>query len=258
LASHFDAAALVRSVERDRVTLLSLVPTLLSRLLDEQPGWRPPAHLRAILLGGDGAPPALLRRAADRGLPVLTTYGLTETCGQVATQRPGTPPGPGAPPLPGVAVRVVHGRIEVRGPALMTAYFPRAAHDSPFVEDGWLRTGDLGRIDGEGALHVWGRWDDRIVTGGETVHPGEVERALEDHPAVREACVVGLADARWGQTVAAALVAEGEPSLGEIEAFAARQLAPFRRPRRWCFVEALPRTPAGKLDRAAAARRFGG
>jgi len=256
LASRFVAADVPLWIERDRVTLASLVPTMLARMLDEHSDWRAPPHLRAVLLGGDGAPPALLARAAGRGLPVLLTYGLTETCGQVATQRPGTPPAVrGAPPLSGVELRIVENRIQVRGPALMTAYFPRAAHPGPFSADGWLETGDLGRIDEEGRLHVLGRWDDRIVTGGETVHPREIELALEAHPAIREACVFGLPDERWGRIVAAAIVPHGAPpSEADLGDFLAGRLAPFRLPRRIFFAKNLPRGPSGKLDRRAAAR----
>lgn len=256
LASRFVAADVPLWIERDHVTLASLVPTMLARVLEEHPAWRPPVHLRAVLLGGDGCPSVLSACAAERGVPVLLTYGLTETCAQVATQRPGVTPGAGgAPPLLGVELRLIEGHIQVRGPGLLTAYYPRAAHPAPLLPDGWFETGDLGRIDETGNLHVLGRWDDRIITGGETVHPREVETALEEHPAILEACVFGAPDERWGQTVAAALVARGAPpSDTELGDFLAWRLAPFRRPRQVIFVDELPRGPTGKVDRRGAAR----
>jgi o-succinylbenzoate---CoA ligase len=254
LAERFVAADLPRWIERDRVTLVSLVPAMLARLLEEHPSWLPPGHLRAVLLGGDGVSLARLSRAVERGFPVLTTYGLTEACSQVTTQRPGAAPGADSGyPLDSIELRIVEGRIQVRGPALMTAYFPRAAHPSPFSADGWLETGDIGRIDAQGRLHVLGRWDDRIVTGGETIHPREVEIAIEEHAAIREACVFGVADERWGEIVAAALVPRAEPpSDRELSAFLATRLAPFRRPRLIAFVHELLRGPSGKIDRRAA------
>lgn len=251
----FDPQAFAHLVEQERVTLVSLVPTMLARLLEA--GWQPPARLRAVLLGGAGASRALLHRAHDAGVPVLTTYGLTETCGQVATQRPGTPPSPvqgAGPPLPGVQVRVVGGEIQVAGPTLLSGLV--GGGTPPWTSDGFLRTGDAGTFDGEGRLHVHGRLDDRIVTGGENVDPLEVEAVLASLPGVRAACVFGAPDATWGQVVAAALVPEpgADPRVG-LQDHLDRVFAPHRRPRRVALVHALPTTPSGKVDRRAVARR---
>lgn len=249
----FDPATIARVLERDRVTLASWVPTMLSRML-EDPGWRPPRSLRGVLLGGAGAPPELLRQAAQRGVPVLATYGLTETCGQVTTQRPGASGGDGdaGAPLHGIEVRVTGGEIEVAGPTLLSGWWEGG---TPVDEGGWLRTGDLGRFDEQGRLHVLGRVDDRIVTGGENVDPLEVELLLATLPGVAEACVFGIDDERWGARVAAALVAtpDGEP-LRELDAALRERLAPHKRPREVAVLEALPATPSGKPDRRATAR----
>ncbi len=245
----FDAGALATQVERDRVTLLSAVPTMLARLLER--GWDPPPWLRAILLGGAAASPELLARAADRGWPVLTTYGLTEACSQVTTQPYGTRSrlaGVG-PPVRGAEVRIVDGEIQVRGPMLMDGYL---AGPSPFVVGGWLPTGDLGALDAEGNLHVTGRRSDRIVTGGENVDPGEVERALERCPGVRAALVVGVNDPEWGERVGALIV--GDVSEATVDAWTRAHLAPHKRPRLLRLVPELPLTPSGKPDRPAAAR----
>lgn len=260
LADRFDAAAAASL----GVTIASLVPTQLARWLAEEPA--PIPTLRALLLGGAGTPPALLARAAAAGIPVLATYGLTEACSQVATWRPGIDGGPEAGsgvPLPGVEVAVVDGRIRVRGATLFEGY---AGKSSPFTADGWFDTGDLGRLDGEGRLHVAGRADDVIVTGGENVHPLEIEAVLAECPAVEAVAVFGEPDPTWGERVCAAVVSRAEPGPGAasgralaemVGTFAAARLASFKRPRRIVLLQALPRTGPGKIDRAALRRLAG-
>jgi O-succinylbenzoic acid--CoA ligase len=252
----FDPAELAEIIARERVTLLSLVPTQLSRLLDLEPAWHPPRSLRALLLGGAAASHDLLERAAKRSVPVLATYGLTEACSQVATQRPGTRVGAGGvgPPLPGVEVRLVSGEIQVRGATLMTAYHPDGANA---FEGGWLATGDLGRFDAEGNLHVTGRLREVIISGGENVHPREVEAALESASGVASACVFGIPDGTWGELVAAAVVpaSAGSCDLTAIDAHVKGRLAPFKRPRRIALLTELPLLPSGKFDRAEVAKR---
>lgn len=254
LAERFDAAEFPGWVERDRVTLASVVPTMLAMVLDAHPHWRAPASLRAVLVGGAHASARLLARAADRGLPVLSTYGLTETCSQVTTARmadlrSAADVGAG-PPLAGADVRVVDGRIEVRGDMLMTGYW----NEPPLVRGAWFDTGDLGEFDARGNLHVHARRSDLIVTGGENVYPAEVEQALEALPGIAAAGVFGVPDEQWGETVAAALVADGVVPDTTLFAHVDACLAPHKRPRRVCFVDRLPSTPGGKLDRRALAR----
>jgi o-succinylbenzoate---CoA ligase len=247
------AQSMAAAIARHRVTLCSLVPTQAQRLLEA--GWRPPPHLRAILLGGAGASPALLAALDDAGWPVLTTYGLTEACSQVTTQTLGTRNrgelGSG-PPLPGARVRIAaDGAIEVAGPTLFAGYLGAPA---PFTADGFLRTGDLGTIDAAGNLHVRGRLDDAIVTGGEKVHPAEVEACLETAPGVAAACVFAAPDEVWGQVVCAALVPRAERVDEQaVTAHLETRLAAFKRPRRVFQLPALALTPAGKLDRPGTA-----
>jgi len=253
-----DVATLEGTVTRDRVTLLSLVAAQLERLMERSE--RPAPPLRAILTGGGPVGMSLLAEAARRGWPVCPTYGLSETCSQVATQMPGGAPDPSAgvgPPLPGVNVRVVDGEIQVRGGVLMDRYLPMGAHASPFTSDGWLATGDLGRLDERGNLHVLGRGDDLIVTGGENVAPVEVEDVLRGCPGVRAALVFGVPDRTWGSVVAVAIVADQPPPRETaVTAWLAQRLAPFKRPRRIVFVEGIPLTPSGKPDRRAAAEAW--
>lgn len=232
-------------------TLASLVPTQLAALLDD-PAWRPPPRLRAVLLGGAAATPALLRDARERGVPFLTTYGLTESFGQLATAPLARAGDPDAPllPLPGVELvagtRAAPAPIRARGPMLATRYLD----GGPIAPE--LVTADLGFLE-DGALHVVGRRDDVIASGGEKVHPSVVEGVLTTTPGVRAACAFGVPDPRWGAVVAAALVVDlGFDERAAIAAWRAA-LPPHARPRELAIVEALPLGPSGKIDRLAAA-----
>jgi O-succinylbenzoic acid--CoA ligase len=234
-----------------RATLASLVPTQLAALLDD-PTWRPPAGLRAVLLGGAAAPLALLERAAGRAVPFLTTYGMTETLGQLATaplDRAGDPRAP-LVPLPGVTLAAgtagAPAPIVVRGPMLATRYLGGAPIAPAFT------TADLGSLEG-GVLHVAGRSDDVIITGGENVHPSAIEAVLAATPGVRAACAFGVPDERWGQVVAAALVVDPAFDASATAAHWHAALPAHARPRRLAICAALPLRPSGKVDRHAAA-----
>ncbi len=250
----FSAEAVVEILAVDRVTLLSLVPTTLKRLLD-LPGYRLPSSVRVVLVGGAAVPAGLRQRAVERGWPVLTTYGLTEACSQVATQRWGDLEGDssGAKLVPGMELRIRNGVIEIRGPNLMTGYLT-VGEESPFDPAGWFATGDCGCLDSAGRLHVVGRRDDVIVSGGENVHPREVEEVLLSHPAIVEACVFGVPDEEWGQAVAAALVAVVPPADSHLASHLDSGLAGYRRPKQIAFLSELPRGATGKVDRRQTAR----
>jgi len=254
----FDPAQLAHQLERDRVTLLSLVPTMLRRLLDHDPRWRPPSALRAVLVGGAAFPPELAREARERGLPTLATYGMTETCAQLATQpyaRRGLAEVGVGPALPGLSLRVRDGRIEASGPTLMDGYLGVSDHEQPFTDDGWLRTGDLGQLDGAGWLQVLGRADDLILSGGENVAPREVEAALLTLPGVRDACVFGQADSEWGQRVCAALVLDATAApLATLLSGLRATLAGHKLPRGVALLDALPSSAKGGVDRPRVAR----
>jgi O-succinylbenzoic acid--CoA ligase len=245
----FDRPAVAALLER--CTLASLVPTQLAALLDD-PAWRPPRALRAILLGGAAAPPALLARAAERGVPFLVTYGMTESLGQLATAPPDRAGDPAAPlvALPGVEIAAgtpgEPAPIVVRAAMLATYYLDGAPIAPAFT------TADLGYLDG-GALWIAGRRDDVIITGGENVHPSAVEAVLAATPGVRAACAFGIADERWGQIVAAALVVEPAFDAAAASDHWRAALPSHARPRRIALVAALPLLASGKVDRRAAA-----
>jgi O-succinylbenzoic acid--CoA ligase len=223
----FDVQAVLHALEEEGVTLVSLVATQLRRLLDA--GLEAPPALRAALIGGGPVPADLIERAEGVGVPVVPTYGMTETCSQIWTGRP----------LPGVEIDTSpEGELLVRGPMVA----PGAIAD-----DGWLHTGDRGSIDAEGNLQVDGRIADTIVTGGENVAAAEVEEALLSHPAVEDVAVVGRPDPEWGQAVTAFVVGAVDP--GELRAHARTRIAGYKVPKAIRAIEEIPRNAAGKILR---------
>lgn len=260
----FDERAVVDSLHGERITTLSVVATMLQRMLDldERPA---PASLRAVLVGGGPVPEVLLARAMERGYPVIQTYGLTEAASQVATLAPAdalTHLGSAGKPLLNTRLRIdapdaEPGEILVSGPTVTPGYWRRPEATEKAIRDGWLATGDIGRLDGDGFLYVLDRRDDLIVSGGENVYPAEVEAALLGHPLVTAAAVVGLPDERFGQTVAAAVVVSGAFDSQELTDWLRGRLAGYKLPRRIIPVTELPMTANGKVQRRLVRDLFG-
>lgn len=263
----FDADRTPEVIEREDVTCLSLVPTMLRRLLDA--GWHPPDVLRFVLLGGAPAPDSLLERATEASVTVCPTYGMTEAASQVTTASPDADPlaqGVGQP-LVSAAVSVVGddgkpvepgetGEIVVDGPMVTPGYLDDDRTRTAFGPRG-LATGDLGTCDREGYLRIVGRRGDRIVTGGENVDPDEVSRVLGAHSAVAAAAVVGLPDPEWGERVGALVVPAGEaPTPGTLRDHCEGRIAGFKHPKTIAFADALPRTASGTINRKAARERL--
>jgi O-succinylbenzoic acid--CoA ligase len=266
----FDPGSVNGAIDDERVTIVSVVTVMLQRMLAERDGRPFPSSLRCVLLGGGPAPVSLLEQCASLGIPVAQTYGLTETCSQVATLAPDDalrklgsagkvlypndlriePHGAGATTIDR------SGEILVRGPIVMAGYWSRPDETARAIVDGWLHTGDVGRLDDDGYLYVLDRRDDLIVTGGENVYPAEVEAALLSHPLVLEAGVVGVADERWGKRVVAIVrltVAEPPAPITELLRIHCRErVAAYKVPAEIHVVgEPLPRTASGKLRRSA-------
>lgn len=235
----FDVAVVAEAMRED-VTIVSLVPTMLRRLLDHDD--RSYRGLKAVLVGGGPIPPGLLEEAHARGLPALPTYGMTETCAQVATLLPGSGPRYAAHPLPGIEVRVVDGRIHLRGEQISPGYVGEP--DRP--PDQWFVTPDRGALDEDGALRVLGRADRVVVTGGENVDPGRVESVLASHPDVTAVAAVGVPDAEWGERLVAVYV--GEVDEASLRTWAADRLAPYEVPRQLRKVTEMPLTGGSKPD----------
>jgi o-succinylbenzoate---CoA ligase len=243
-------------------TLLSLVPSVLERLLDI--GFTPGPQLRAVLLGGSACSPTLARRAHAARIPLLTSYGLTETASQVVTRRYAERFDPlperggcvsSGHPLPGVELELRDGLVALRTPSLFTRYVGGASASGT----GWLATADRAELGPQGELYVRGRADDVIVTGGENVDPLEVEAALLTLPGVSAACVVGTPSPTFGAVVSVLLVSSNAQlaDADQLAELLAGRLARHKHPRRVKLVESLPLTPSGKLDRRACAARLG-
>jgi len=240
----FDPGAVASTIASEPVTVISVVPTMLARLLDEGAELD---RLRCLVLGGGPCPQPLIERALEAGVPLSPTYGLTEACSQVATMAPGETrlkPGSAGPPILTTEVRIddADGTILVRGPSVA----PGTAGP-----DGWLRTNDLGRVDDEGYLYVLGRADEVIVSGGENISPEEVERVLLEHPAVADAGVTAEEHPEWQQMVVAHVVLRdgADVTVAELQGFCRERLAGFKAPKEIEFVAELPRNAQGKLLR---------
>jgi O-succinylbenzoic acid--CoA ligase len=239
LHERFDTEAALNALSdpEQRVTLVSLVPTMLSRLLDA--GLREPPALRRVLLGGGPIAPALLDRARAGGVAVSPSFGMTETCSQIVTD--------GHPLLGAELALTDGGELLVRGPSV--SWGAQAPH-------GGRPTRGHAAIDADGRLEIVGRTADTIVTGGENVAPAEVEAVLAGHPMVVDAAVLGRPDAEWGEAVIAQVIArdpelagDGTTLAHELRALCAARLAPFKVPKRVELVTSLPRGATGKLQR---------
>lgn len=267
----FDPARVNRSIVEDRVTIISVVSTMLRRMIAERGDDPYPEWLRCVLLGGGPAPEPLLRACESRNIPVTQTYGLTETASQLATLPPdealvklgsaGKPLYPnelaieadGAITAPGEP-----GEIIVRGPIVTAGYFQRPEETRQAFSGGWFHSGDAGYLDESGYLYVLDRRDDLIVSGGENVYPAEVEAILMSHDAVVEAGVIGVPDDEWGQRVVAVVMTGDihQPNAEELCEWCRSHIAAYKVPAHFTFQrEPLPRNAGGKLLRREL-RRF--
>lgn len=249
------------------ITGVSLVANMLKRILDLRSNASPPSALTCVLVGGGPVPAPLVEAARTMGFPIAPTYGLTEAASQVATRRPEDPPTAGLSALAGTELKIIDdtgaslpadrpGQICVRSGSVMTGYLNRPEATRETLQDGWLRTGDVGSLDGDGRLFVHDRRSDLIVSGGENIYPAEVESALLEHPAVAEAGVAGVADEAYGARPVAWLVAglSGEATSEVLHEHCRARLAHYKCPVKFVWRSELPRTANGKLIR----RKLGG
>ncbi|WP_280585222.1 o-succinylbenzoate--CoA ligase [Halorubrum sp. Boch-26] len=277
LREGFDAGGTADDLDTYDVTGVSLVPTMLERMLDRRGTLSD--TLRVVLLGGAPAPDELLERCRDYSVPVYPTYGMTESASQIATATPRQTKsrlGTVGRPLFGTDVTVVDeggapvetgetGEIVVDGPTVTPGYLERSpdADDEADIEldrsafgPHGLHTGDVGRVDEDGYLYVVNRLDDRIITGGENVEPGEVTDVLRGFDEIEDVAVVGLDDEVWGERVGA-LLAVGDRTEGTVDesalsSFLRERLTGFKVPKTLALVDELPRTVSGTVDREAA------
>jgi acyl-CoA synthetase (AMP-forming)/AMP-acid ligase II len=267
IGSRFTAAGLAADIRRHRATVLFAVPTMYQALLDD--GQDHGGLLAGARLAVCGSAPLTVhlaeRLAVELGRAPLVRYGLTETGLNVSHTVTDVRPGSVGIPLPGALVRVwadsapapfgADGEIQVRGPQVFHGYAGnRSATDEAFSPDGWFRTGDIGRLDpASGHLVIRGRTKEMIISGGLNVYPREVEMVLEEHPSVAEAAVAGVPHPHWGEQVTAWVTLQRGHDFDEaaLIAHARTVLAGYKCPKRVYLLAALPRTPLGKLRRAA-------
>ena len=252
LLPRFDVDTVLDAVEDHGATMFFGVPTMYARLATS-PRLNELGNLRLCVSGSAPLPAELFAsiRAAS-GQDVLERYGMTETVMNLSNPYDGERrPGSVGFPLPGVEMRLVDGEILLRGPNVCSGYWRDEAATAAAFIDGWFRTGDVAEIDADGYVRIVGRNKELIITGGFNVYPREVEEALLDHPAVREAAVAGTPDPEWGEIVTAYVVLDHDVTADELIAHTTDRLAPFKRPRRVHVVTSLPRNAMGKIQRSS-------
>ncbi|MGD9961981.1 class I adenylate-forming enzyme family protein [Nocardioides sp.] len=261
----FDAPRLLRMACEEGLTLLAGVPTMWNDMLDAETGLERTDfhHLRIALSGGAALPLEVARALRDRfGCTLLEGYGLSEATGVATMNSPDgvRKQGSVGRPLPGLRVRVVDsdgspaltgdvGEVEISGPVLMRGYWGRPEATAEVMHGEWLRTGDLGRQDAEGFLWIVDRKKDLVIRGGYNVYPREIEELLYEHPAVREAAVIGVPDRRLGEEVAALIVFRQGHSVGvdELRGWLDERLSAYKTPRIFLQVDVLPKGTTGKI-----------
>ncbi len=264
----FDPTTVNYSILTDKITIISVVAVMLQFMLTDLDshwgGARYPSTLRCVLLGGGPAPYPLLEACVLRDIPVVQTYGLTESSSQAVTLSPADALrklGSVGRPLPPVQLRIMHdkrqasagepGQIFLKGPTITPGYVERPEATAQAFQDGWFATGDFGYLDKDGYLFVLDRRADLIISGGENVYPAEIESVLHSHSAVKQAGVCGQPDPQWGQVPVAFVVlnAGSTVSTQELLDYMAQKLARYKQPRAIYLVEQLPYTSSGKLLR---------
>ncbi len=268
LQEKFDPTAVNKVINEERVTIISVVATMLQRMLADldqgQRDTRYPATLRCVLLGGGPAPRSLLEDCAARNIPVVQTYGLTESCSQAVTLSPTDALrklGSAGRPLLPIQVRIINddhpapageaGVICLKGPTITPGYADRPQATQEAFRDGWLSTGDIGYLDADGYLYVLDRRNDLIISGGENIYPAEIEGVLLGHPDVEEAGACGQEDPQWGQIpIAFVRLRPGSAATTSLLLdYTQQRLARYKLPRAIYIVDALPRNSSGKLLR---------
>jgi len=268
--SHWDPALAMELIESERVNGTLLVPTMIVALLDHPDcRKRDLSSLDFIVTGAAPVPPALLERVRERiGCPVLICFGQTESGGPVSN----TTLTDGAEELaktlgralPGVEIEIHDpetgtklpvgelGEICFRSPQIMLGYYGREeATREAITPDGWLRSGDLGRLNERGYLSINGRLKDMIIRGGSNIYPREIEDALFALPSVAQAAVIGIPDDKWGEVVLAVVQASDGSTLnfGEMFHYCRERMAPYKVPAFWCEIDEFPLNPSGKIQK---------
>jgi long-chain acyl-CoA synthetase len=264
LVPRFDPTTVLKVMERDRVTIFEGVPTMFAALVQHSDRAAPDTSaLRLGVSGGAALPVQVLQEFEEAfGAPILEGYGLSETSPVASFNHPDRPRKAGSigTPVAGVEMRLLNddgqdvapgevGEIAIRGHNVMRGYHNRADATREAIPDGWFRTGDLARRDEDGYFFIVDRKKDLIIRGGYNVYPREIEEVLYQHPAVAEAAVVGILHPSLGEEVGAAVALRGDATADDIRDFVKSQVAAYKYPRRVWIVDALPKSPTGKILR---------
>ncbi|MHA6252302.1 o-succinylbenzoate--CoA ligase [Oceanobacillus sp. CAU 1775] len=254
----FDVTAVHEAIMTKQITIVSVVTVMVQRLIEKLGEQKYPETMRCFLLGGGPAPKTMLETAKEKSIPVFQSYGMTETTSQIVTLSPEDALrklGSAGKPLLPAQLKIENqaedgvGEIFVKGPTVTKGYYNNQEANQATFHEGWLKTGDLGRVDAEGFLYVMDRRTDLIISGGENIYPSEIENVLMKLPEVKEAGVVGVKDEAWGQVPVAYVVLEKEISEEAILTYAETQLAKYKLPKKIHFIDALPRNAANKVMR---------
>ena len=252
----FDPIAIEESLQAKQVTVLSLVTSALQQLLPYLSATGYP-QLKTLLLGGGPITQPVVQQALAKNIPIMPSFGMTETCSQIVavpTDEVANKIGAAGYPLHDVAIKIGDpkmapgevGEIFIQGPSVIQSYLNHS-QTSAWTQDGWFNTGDLGYLDGDGALYVKSRLSELIISGGENIYPSEVEQVLLQHPSIQEAAVVGREDVRWGQVPTAYIQVSSQVTLAMLQSYLQQSLATYKQPKEIYVVHALPKTASGKV-----------
>ncbi|MBY0122860.1 o-succinylbenzoate--CoA ligase [Bacillus sp. S/N-304-OC-R1] len=259
----FDEKKAIETIQNEKVTIMSVVSTMLVRIEAELKDDRLPSEFRCMLLGGGPASRTLLKQCIDKNIPVYQTYGMTETSSQIVTLSPEysiSKLGSAGKVLFPSQLKIVQpegkearpteaGEILVKGPNVTSGYLNREEESTKKIVNGWLSTGDIGYVDEEGFLYVLDRRSDLIISGGENVYPAEIEGVLVSHPNISDAGVIGMKDNQWGEVPVAFVVTTAVLTEEEIREYSLKQLAKYKVPKKVLFIQEIPRNASKKILR---------
>ncbi|MDX5475298.1 MAG: o-succinylbenzoate--CoA ligase [Bacillaceae bacterium] len=261
LHTKFESTEVNRSINEKRVTIISVVSSMLTNLLENLGDGKYPDTFRCMLVGGGPVPVSLLEKCKEKSIPVVQTYGMTETCSQIVTlsaEDAWSKIGSAGKPLFPCQMKIMKydkellanqaGEIVVKGPNVSPGYWNKEGVTS---QDSWFYTGDIGYIDEDGYLFVLDRRSDLIISGGENIYPAEIENVLVSHEQIIEAGVIGVTDEKWGQVPVGFIVLQKHSILTEADilSFVSERLAKYKVPKRIVLVDSLPKNATNKLLR---------
>lgn len=259
----FDEEKVKKDIIYNRASIISVVTTMVTRLLEKLNDDTLPSSFRCMLVGGGPVPKSLLEACVEKNIPVYQTYGMTETASQVVTLSPEdslTKLGSAGKPLFPVQLKIISsaggeakpnesGEIIIKAPNVTKGYHNLPSVTNDKIQNGWLSTGDIGYLDEDGFLFVIDRRADLIISGGENIYPAEIEGILQSHPKIVDAGVIGIVDKVWGQVPVAMVVKKSDLSELQLRDYCQQKLAKYKVPKKIVFMDELPRNAAKKLMR---------